>query len=86
MDSFAVKIVHRLFSFISKNWRGRPLDSVGTIVNLIDSTTTKKGLKVRSAVDENTYEAGIKVSDEDFKRLNLIRNEFHGECNYAITP
>ena len=78
------KIEHRLFSFISKNWRGKPLDSLKTIVNLIANTTTKAGLKVNSTVDTNTYEKGIKVSDEEFEKLNITRDEFHGEWNYFI--
>jgi Rhodopirellula transposase DDE domain len=80
------KIEHRMFSFVSRNWRGRPLVSVETIVNLIGSTKTKPGLSIKTAVDVNTYEKGIKVSDEDMAKLNLKKNEFHGEWNYEIHP
>lgn len=80
------KIEHQLFSFISKNWRGKPLDSIGTIVNLIASTTTKKGLKVKAEVDSNEYEKGIKVSDEGMASLNIECEDFHGEWNYSIAP
>jgi hypothetical protein len=80
------KIEHRLFSYISKNWRGRPLTSYEVAVNLIASTTTKKGLKVKCELDTNKYETGIKISDEEFDKINLVRNEFHGEWNYTILP
>jgi len=75
-----------MFSFMSKNWRGRPLDSLGTIVNLISNTTTKKGLKIGAGVDDNEYEKGIKVSDTEMKQLNIKRKSFHGEWNYKIMP
>ena len=80
------KIEHRLFSQISKNWRGRPLETIEIIVNLIASTTTKTGLKVHCVVDANRYERGIKVSDQELATLNLIPNEWHGEWNYVIAP
>jgi hypothetical protein len=80
------KIEHQLFSFISKNWRGKPLDSIGTIVNLIASTTTGKGLQVRAEVDRSEYEKGIKISDEEMASLNIEREDFHGEWNYKIAP
>ena len=80
------KIEHRLFCFITKTWRGRPLTSYQTIVNLIASTTTKTGLTVRAALDEKSYETGITVTDEQLAKLKIIRNEFHGEWNYAIKP
>ena len=80
------KIEHRLFSYISKNWRGRPLVSYEVAVNLIASTTTKQGLKVCCELDTNTYETGIKVSDKEFRELNIIRDAFHGEWNYTIEP
>ncbi|MBL7137987.1 MAG: ISAzo13 family transposase [Bacteroidales bacterium] len=80
------KIEHRLFSFITMNWRGKPLTSFETIVNLIGSTTTSKGLKVRSALDENEYEKGIIVGDEELKSVNLFPHKFHGEWNYTIKP
>ena len=80
------KIEHQMFSFMSKNWRGRPLDSLGTIVNLIASTTTKKGLQIEAEIDKNEYEKGIKVSDEEMALLNIERDSFHGEWNYKIMP
>ena len=73
------KIEHRLFSFISKNWRGRPLDSLATVVNLISSTRTQTGLAVEASLDYTNYEKGIKVSDEQMEQLNLQRDKFHGE-------
>lgn len=80
------KIEHRLFSFISKNWRGKPLDSLATIVNLIENTTNRRGLSVEADIDLKVYEKGIKVSDEEFKSLNIDRDEFHGEWNYTVAP
>ena len=80
------KIEHRLFSFISKNWRGRPLDSLATIVNLIAHTTTKTGLYVEASLDYNAYETGIEVSDANMALLNIEPQSFHGEWNYIICP
>jgi transposase len=80
------KIEHRLFSFISKNWRGRPLDSLATVVNLISNTTTRTGLFVEASLDYTSYEKGIKVSDEQMEQLNLKRDKFHGEWNYYLAP
>jgi hypothetical protein len=80
------KIEHRLFSYISKNWRAKPLTSLLVIVNLIGATTTKTGLKVTANIDENIYKTGIKVSEEEKQKLNIVRNEFHGEWNYVISP
>ena len=80
------KIEHRLFSFISKNWRGQPLISLEVIVSLIAATTTKKGLKVHASIDDSTYPAGAKVSDSEMKEINLRRDTFHGEWNYEIHP
>jgi len=80
------KIEHRLFSFISQNWRGKPLISHEVIVQLIAATTTKHGLKVRSQLDTNTYPAGVKVSKKEMASLNLHRDQFHGEWNYSIHP
>ena len=80
------KIEHRLFSFISMNWRARPLVSYQVIVDLIGSTTTKTGLSVRCELDPNSYPKGITVSDEEMAALNLVRDEFHGEWNYTIRP
>lgn len=80
------KIEHRLFSYISKNWRAKPLTSLLVIVNLIGATTTTKGLKVTANLDEKTYLTGIKISDEEKQNLNIERNDFHGEWNYIISP
>jgi transposase len=80
------KIEHRLFCYITKNWRGRPLECHQTIVNLISNTTTDAGLIVRAALDRKEYETGIKVTDEELSRVKLKRNDFHGEWNYTIKP
>lgn len=80
------KIEHKLFSFITKNWRGKPLTDSATVVNLIGATTTSKGLMVKSEIDKSIYKKGIKVSDEIFNTLNIISNKFHGEWNYKIKP
>jgi hypothetical protein len=80
------KIEHRLFSFISQNWRGKPLLDLVTVVNLIGNTRTNAGLKVCCELDENEYQKGIKVSDEEMQNLNIERDDFHGEWNYKILP
>jgi DNA-binding phage protein len=80
------KIEHRLFSFISKNWRGQPLRSLKVIVNLIAGTTTKKGLKVHAEIDGRSYPAGVKVPDSEMAEIRLRREAFHGEWNYEILP
>lgn len=80
------KIEHRLFSFISQNWRGKPLISHEVIVNLIASTTTRSGLTVRAELDTATYPAGRKVSDKEVAEIELHRDSFHGEWNYTISP
>ena len=80
------KVEHRLFSQISKNWRGRPLESLETVVSLIGSTTTESGLSVQCTKDLNEYECGIKVSDEEMDGLQILRFEFHGEWNYIFKP
>src|ERR1700674_3302117 len=80
------KIEHRLFSFITSNWRGDPLRDYETIVNLIAGTTTAKGLKVTCRLDRRKYPTGRTVSDEEMKRINVERNKFHGDWNYAIRP
>lgn len=80
------KIEHQMFSFMSKNWRGRPLDSLGTIVNLISNTTTQKGLKIEAEIDNTQYEKGLKVGDNEMAMLNIERANFHGEWNYKIMP
>jgi hypothetical protein len=80
------KIEHRLFSNITINWRAKPLVSYQVILQLIAATTTKTGLTVRSELDDKVYEKGIKVSDAEFNALNITRDSFHGEWNYAISP
>src|ERR1700730_4207732 len=80
------KVAHRLFSFISSNWRGEPLRDYETIVNLISRTTTAKGLQVTCRLDRRKYATGRKVTDEEIKRVNLKQNRFHGEWNYTIHP
>ena len=80
------KIEHRLFSFISRNWRGRPLVDYRTVVELISATTSTTGLTVRCELDENLYPAGVRISDAEMADLNIIRDAFHGEWNYTIKP
>jgi len=80
------KIEHRLFSYISKNWRGEPLETYQIIVNYIASTTTTKGLKVACEIDDKQYDTGIEITDEQLEEINICRNEFHGEWNYKILP
>ncbi|MBV9286207.1 MAG: ISAzo13 family transposase [Hyphomicrobiales bacterium] len=80
------KIEHRLFSFITANWRGKPLVSHQVIVELIAATTTKTGLTVRCELDQNPYPAGIKVSDAELQAVNLTPHDFHGEWNYTVSP
>jgi len=80
------KIEHRLFSFITMNWRGKPLTDLETIVNLIGHTKTKTGLTVDVVVDKNQYEKGRKISDDDFQSIKLKMKIFHGEWNYVIKP
>ncbi len=80
------KIEHRMFSFISKNWRAKPLESLEVIVNLIANTTTQKGLIVRAEADKRIYEKGIKVADADLENIKLTINNFRGDWNYEISP
>ncbi len=80
------KVEHRLFSFISSNWRGEPLRDHETIVNLIAATTTAKGLTVTCRLDRRRYPTGRRISDEEFSTVNLVPNDFHGEWNYSIRP
>ena len=80
------KIEHRLFSFITSNWRGEPLRDYETIVNLIAKTTTAKGLKVTCKLDRRKYPTGRKVSDQEMANINVERNKFHGDWNYVIKP
>jgi hypothetical protein len=80
------KIEHRLFSFITQNWRGKPLISRQAIINLIANTTTRTGLIVKAALDTNRYDTAIQVRDEDFAQIQLTPHEFHGDWNYTISP
>jgi transposase len=79
-------IEHRLFSYISINWRGKPLTSFETVIELISHTTTTQGLTVTAVKDSNCYPTGIKVSDEDLASLSIVRDPFHGDWNYTIQP
>ena len=80
------RIEHRLFAFITQNWRGKPLLTHQVIVQLIASTTTKTGLTVQCRLDQNAYDKGIKISDAEMARLNITPANFHGEWNYTIAP
>ena len=80
------KIEHRLFSFITKNWRGKPLITHQVIVNLIAATTTKAGLTIRAEIDPNKYPKGRKIKPAEMAKVNITRDEFHGEWNYTIHP
>ena len=80
------KIEHRLFCHITQNWRGRPLTSVATMIELIGATTTKNGLKVECALDPRLYEKGIKISDTEMQALDIRGDTFHPEWNYTVTP
>lgn len=80
------KIEHRLFSFITMNWRGRPLRTYQTVVNLIGNTTTKSGLVVRASLDRRSYPIGKRVTSKEMRALKIERNHFHGDWNYTIRP
>jgi hypothetical protein len=80
------KIEHRLFSFISKNWRGQPLTSLKVIVSLIAATTTRKGLKVHAEIDHRSYPLGTQILPREMAQIKLRRDAFHGEWNYEILP
>ena len=80
------KIEHRLFSFITLNWRGKPLRSFKTIVQLIAATTTTTGLTVRAELDKNKYPKSVKISDAQLAAINLTRHDFHGDWNHTLTP
>jgi len=80
------KIEHRLFSFITQNWRGKPLVTVQAIVQLIGNTRTTKGLTVKAALDPNEYPTGKKVTDDELQKVRIQRHKFHGEWNYTIRP
>jgi hypothetical protein len=78
------KIEHRMFSMVSLNWRGKPLEDLQTIISLIAATTT--GLRVYAQLDDRTYEKGVQISDQELAAVNITRDAFHGEWNYTITP
>ena len=80
------KIEHRLFAYISKNWRAKPLTSLLVIVSLIRATTTTTGLTVKAKLDEKIYLTGVKVTEQEKEKLNILRNDFHGDWNYVISP
>jgi DDE family transposase len=80
------KIAHKLFSFISQNWRGKPLLSYQAIVQLIAATTTRTGLNVKCEIDHARYPAGVQVTDAEMAAINFTPHEFHGEWNYSIAP
>jgi hypothetical protein len=80
------KIEHRMFSFVSLNWRGKPLESLEVIINLIAATTTTTGLTIYARLDDRVYEKGVEVSDEQLAGVNIARDDFHGEWNYMISP
>jgi hypothetical protein len=79
-------VEHRLFSFISSNWRGEPLRDYETVVQLIAKTTTAKGLAVVCRLDRRKYRTGRKVSDREMATINIVPEKFHGEWNYSIRP
>ena len=80
------KIEHKMFCYITKNWRGQPLISIEAVVHLISSTTTSKGLKIVCVEDRNKYELGSVVTDEELAAINIVRDDFHGDWNYAVLP
>ena len=80
------KIEHRMFSYITKNWRGRPLETRETVVQLIANTKTKTGLKIIAILDENEYTKGKKIDNEVMTQIKLRKSKFHGEWNYKISP
>lgn len=80
------KIEHRMFCHITNNWRGRPLLSRQIVVNLIGNVTTEEGWRIRAGLDENCYDAGVKVTDKELAKVCIERDEFHGEWNYRIKP
>ncbi len=79
-----IRIEHRLFSFISMNWRGRPFTEIRTIIELIAATTTQTGLTVQAAYDPNWYPTGVKISDADYRTIPVTAHDWHGEWNYTL--
>jgi len=80
------KIEHRMFSFVSLNWRGKPLESLEVIIDLIAGTTTSTGLKVYAQLDDRAYAKGIDVTDEQLAAVDITRHTFHGDWNYTVAP
>jgi hypothetical protein len=80
------KIEHRMFSFVSLNWRGKPLESLEVIISLIAGTTTNMGLKIYAQLDDRTYDRGVEVSDQQLAAVDITRHQFHGDWNYTIMP
>jgi transposase len=80
------KIEHRMFSFVSLNWRGKPLESLEVIINLIAATTTTTGLKIFARLDTGSYERGLEITDEQLASVNITRHAFHGDWNYTVSP
>ena len=80
------KIEHQMFSYITQNWRGKPLVTRETVVKLISNTTTTKGLKIQSMLDENDYEKGIQITTKQLDDIHILKDKFHGEWNYVIIP
>jgi hypothetical protein len=80
------KIEHKLFSYISINWRGKPLRTFNDVVSYILATTTGAGLIVEAEIDTNIYEKGIKIPDKELRAINMTKHDFHGEWNYTISP
>ena len=80
------KIEHKMFSFISMNWKGEPLVNYETVINMIRNTTTKSGLKIKAQLDTNEYQVGKKVTDEEIEELNLKPHQLHPQWNYTILP
>ncbi len=80
------KIEHRMFSFVSLNWRGKPLESLEVVISLIAATTTNTGLKLYAQLDHGTYERGLEITDEQLATVNITRHAFHGDWNYTVSP
>jgi hypothetical protein len=80
------KIEHRMFSFVSLNWRGKPLESLEVILSLIGATTTSTGLKLYAQLDQGTYERGLEITDDQLATVNITRHTFHGDWNYTVNP
>jgi hypothetical protein len=81
-----IKVEHRLFSFISMNWRGKPLTTYRTVVELIAATTTRTGLRVQADLDQGSYPIGVKISDAQLREVPLQPHDWHPDWNYSILP